>query len=116
MTVTVQRFENDENSTAEELRTGLSNRKNTLEEKISKISDEEKITSERYKEYATLEALLNMTNDKLLETVAAGAKTKGVRRVKNVLYIITDVVFENNRKITPKEEFKTGPDHFLGTK
>lgn len=116
MTVTVQRFENDENSTAEELRTGLSNRKNTLEEKISKMSDEEKITSERYKEYATLEALLNMTNAKLLETVAAGAKTKGVRRVKNVLYIITDVVFENNRKITPDEEFKTGPDHFLGTK
>ncbi|WP_265429456.1 phage tail protein [Chryseobacterium sp. YIM B08800] len=116
MTVEVTRFENDGNSTADILREGLSNRKNTLEEKVDGIPEDERATSERYKEYKTLEALLNMNDEKLLETIGTGAKAKGVRRVKNVFYTITKITFGNNQKTTPDKEFETGPDHFLGTK
>lgn len=80
------------------------------------MPDEEKATSERYKECSTLDALLNMDNEKLLETLGMGAKKKGVRRVKNFIYTITKIKFGNNEEMTPKKKFFTGPDHFLGTK
>ena len=116
MTVEVVRFENDENSDGALVREAFLKRKNDLEKKVNDLNDEEKVTSERYKEYSTLEALLDMSDSKLIETVRATAKTKGVRRVKNVVYKITKVIFGNNQKITPYKEFETGPDHFLGTK
>lgn len=80
------------------------------------MNDEERATSERYKEYMTLEGLLNMSDEKLLETIGVGANSKRVRRVKNVIYKITKVIFWNNQEITPEKIFFTGPDHFLGTK
>lgn len=116
MTVEVTRFENDENSSILLIRREFLKRKNQLEKKVNEISEEKKGTSERYKEYATLEALLSLNDAELLKTVGIGAKSKGVRRVKNVVYKITKVIFANNREITPDEIFFTGPDHFLGTK
>lgn len=80
------------------------------------VDDEEKITSKRFKEYNTLEALLNMDDRNLLKTIGAGAKKKGVRRVKDVIYKITKIKFGNNTYIEPNEKFNTGPDYFLGTK
>lgn len=57
-----------------------------------------------------------MSDTQLLQTLKTRAKVKGVRRVENVVYKITKVIFGNNQKITPDKEFETGPDHFLGTK
>ncbi|WP_288461004.1 hypothetical protein [uncultured Chryseobacterium sp.] len=116
MTVDVLRFENNENSTGSIVRKGLLKRKNQLGNKVDDIPDEKRATSERYKEYMTLEALLNMSDTELLKTIGAGANAKGVRRVKNVMYKITKVTFGNNKETTPNKEFETGPDHFLGTK
>lgn len=116
MTVGVERFENNENSAGSEVRENLLKRKNDLEISLKGVSDEEKITSKRFKEYSTLEALLNMDDSKLLKTIGAGAKKKGVRRVKDVIYKITKIKFGNNNYIEPNEKFNTGPDYFLGTK
>ena len=44
------------------------------------------------------------------------AKVKGVRRVENVVYKITKVIFGNSQEDTTEKIFFTGPDHFLGTK
>ncbi len=116
MTVEVTRFENDENSKISLIRKEFLKRKNHLEKKIDDISEDKKEMSERFKEYATLEALLNLNDAELLKTVGEVAKTKGVRRVKNVVYKITKIIFGNNKEITPDKIFFTGPDHFLGTK
>ncbi|MFY7843751.1 hypothetical protein [Chryseobacterium gambrini] len=116
MTVEVTRFENDENSKISLIRKEFLKRKNHLEKKIDDISEDKKEMSERFKEYATLEALLNLNDTELLKTVGEVAKTKGVRRVKNVIYKITKITFGNNKEITPDKIFFTGPDHFLGTK
>ena len=116
MSVNVERFDDNEKIDVAGLRSSFAKRKSELEADVSKMTDEKKAESKRYKEYQTLEALLNKSDADLLNEVEKNTKTKGERRVKNVIYVITKIKFGNNTEIEPKEKFETGPDNFLGTK
>lgn len=108
--VEVIRFEKGEESLNPNVRLQMKNRLNTLKSKVDGMDEEKKATSKTYAEYSTLDALLKLSNEQIMQKINYAVERDGERRVKDVVYVVKKIKFTNGGKSEPKKVFKTGPD------